>query len=120
MDRLVRSIIVELKKAAKLYKEKIQQEKRAAREAAKKAKEKERAKKAAQRTAQKSADNAKKALQLSQRSKRKASQPSPQSRKRQKRVVDATDVREALKGASAALTKSTRSGRDVKLLDRFK
>ncbi|KAF1977068.1 hypothetical protein BU23DRAFT_453429, partial [Bimuria novae-zelandiae CBS 107.79] len=53
-------------------------------------------------------------------SKRKASQPSLQSRKRQKRVVDATDVGEALKGASAALTKSTRSGRDVKLLDRFK
>ncbi|KAF1980022.1 hypothetical protein BU23DRAFT_585877 [Bimuria novae-zelandiae CBS 107.79] len=76
-----------LKKAAKLYKEKIQQEKRAAREAAKKAKEKERAKK---------------------------------SRKRQKRVVNTMDVREALKGASTALTKSTRSGRDVKLLDRFK
>ncbi|KAF1978400.1 hypothetical protein BU23DRAFT_449442, partial [Bimuria novae-zelandiae CBS 107.79] len=89
------------------------QEKRAAREAAKKVKEKERAKK-------KSANNAKKALQLSQRSKRKASQPSPQSRKRQKRVVDATNVGEALKGASAAPTKSTRSGRDVKLLDRFK
>ncbi|KAF1969603.1 hypothetical protein BU23DRAFT_476170, partial [Bimuria novae-zelandiae CBS 107.79] len=53
-------------------------------------------------------------------SKRKASQPSPQSRKRQKRVINATDVREALKGASAALTKSTRSSRDVKLLDRFK
>ncbi|KAF1973979.1 hypothetical protein BU23DRAFT_579960 [Bimuria novae-zelandiae CBS 107.79] len=104
MDRLIRSA----------------QEKRAAREAAKKVKEKERAKKAAQRTAQKSADNAKKALQLSQRSKRKASQPSPQSRKRQKRVVDATDVGEASKGASAAPTKSTRSGRDVKLPDRFK
>ncbi|KAF1969374.1 hypothetical protein BU23DRAFT_477280, partial [Bimuria novae-zelandiae CBS 107.79] len=52
--------------------------------------------------------------------KRKASQPSAQSRKRPKRVVDATDVGEALEGASAAPSKSTRSGRDVKLLDRFK
>ncbi|KAF1979367.1 hypothetical protein BU23DRAFT_447369, partial [Bimuria novae-zelandiae CBS 107.79] len=52
--------------------------------------------------------------------KRKASQPSPQSRKRQKRVIDATDIREASKGASTTPAKSTRSGRDVKLLDRFK
>ena len=52
----------ELKKAAKLYKEKIRQEKRVAREAARKEKEKERAEKAAQRAAQKSARNAEKAL----------------------------------------------------------
>ncbi|KAF1974658.1 hypothetical protein BU23DRAFT_567454 [Bimuria novae-zelandiae CBS 107.79] len=95
-------------------------EKRDAREAAKKAKEKERAEKAAQRAAQKSARDAEKALQLSQRCKRKASQPSAQSRKRPKRVVDATDVGEASEGASAAPSKSTRSGRDVKLPDRFK
>ncbi|KAF1964916.1 hypothetical protein BU23DRAFT_593931 [Bimuria novae-zelandiae CBS 107.79] len=82
-------------------------EKRNAREAAKKAKEKERAEKAAQRAAQKSARDAEKALQLSQR-------------KRPKRVVNATDVGEASEGASAAPSKSTRSGRDVKLPDRFK
>ena len=55
----------ELKKSAKLYKEKIQQEKRIAREVAKKEKEKEKAEKAAQRAAQKSAYDAEKALQLS-------------------------------------------------------
>ncbi|KAF1974343.1 hypothetical protein BU23DRAFT_461622, partial [Bimuria novae-zelandiae CBS 107.79] len=70
--------------------------------------------------AQKSARDAEKALQLSQRCKRKASQLSTQSRKRPKRVVNTTDVGEALEGAFAALSKSTRSGRDVKLLDRFK
>ncbi|KAF1967530.1 hypothetical protein BU23DRAFT_483240, partial [Bimuria novae-zelandiae CBS 107.79] len=52
--------------------------------------------------------------------KRKASQPSTQSRKRPKRVVNTIDVREALEGVSTAPSKSTRSGRDVKLLDRFK
>ena len=52
----------ELKKAAKLYKEKIQQEKRVAREVARKEKEKEKAEKAAQRAAQKSARDAEKAL----------------------------------------------------------
>ncbi|KAF1963880.1 hypothetical protein BU23DRAFT_495095, partial [Bimuria novae-zelandiae CBS 107.79] len=56
----------------------------------------------------------------SQKGKRKASQPLLQSRKRQKRVVNATDVREASEGASAAPTKSTRRGRNVKLPDRFK
>ncbi|KAF1966209.1 hypothetical protein BU23DRAFT_487265, partial [Bimuria novae-zelandiae CBS 107.79] len=52
--------------------------------------------------------------------KRKASQPSAQSKKRPKRVVNAIDVGEASEGASAALSKSTRSGRDIKLLNRFK
>ncbi|KAF1969454.1 hypothetical protein BU23DRAFT_477002, partial [Bimuria novae-zelandiae CBS 107.79] len=52
--------------------------------------------------------------------KRKASQPSAQSRKRPKRVINAIDIREALEGASTTLSKSIRSGRDVKLLNRFK
>ncbi|KAF1994962.1 hypothetical protein P154DRAFT_557002 [Amniculicola lignicola CBS 123094] len=110
----------ELRKAAKLYKEKIQQEKHTAREAAKEAREKERAKKAAQRAAQKSARNAEKALQLSQKGKRKASQPSLQSRKRQKRVVDAADATEVLEGASAAPTISTRHGRNVNHPNRYR
>jgi len=119
-QQLQKAKVAELKKAAKLYKEKIQQEKRAAREAAKEAKEKERAKKAAQRAAQKSANNTEKALQLSQKAKRKASQPSLQSRKRQKRIVDALDVGEASEGASAAPTKTTRRGRNVKLPNRYR
>ena len=110
----------ELKKAAKLYKEKIQQEKRVTREVARKEKEKEKAEKAAQRAAQKSARNAEKALQLSQKGKRKASQAPLQRRKRQKRVVDTVDTREASKGASATPAISTRRGRSVKLPDRYK
>ena len=110
----------ELKKAAKLYKEKIQQEKRVAREVARKEKEKEKAEKAAQRAAQKSARNAEKALQLSQKGKRKASQARLQSRKRQKRVVNALDTGEASEGASATPAISTRRGRSVKLPDRYK
>ena len=110
----------ELKKAAKLYKEKIRQEKRVAREAARKEKEKERAEKAAQRAAQKSARDAEKALQLSQKGKRKASQAPLQRRKRQKRVVDALDTGEASEGVSATPAISTRRGRSVKLPDRYK
>ncbi|KAF2683601.1 DDE-domain-containing protein [Lentithecium fluviatile CBS 122367] len=48
-QQLQKAETAELKKAAKLYKEKIQQEKRVAREVAKEAKEKERAEKATQR-----------------------------------------------------------------------
>ena len=110
----------ELKKAAKLYKEKIQQEKRVAREAARKEKEKERAEKAAQRAAQKSARDAEKALQLSQKGKRKAFQAPLQSRKRQKRVIDALDTGEASEGVSATPAISTRRGRSVKLPNRYK
>jgi hypothetical protein len=119
-QQLQKAETAELKKAAKLYKDKIQQEKRAAREAARKAKEEERAEKAAQRKAQKATCNTEKALQLSQKGKRKASQPSLQSRKRQKRSVDALDVGEASEGASSTPAISTRRGRSVKLPDRYK
>lgn len=87
---------------------------------ARKEKEKEKAKKAAQRAAQKSAHNAEKALQLSQRGKRKAYQAPLQDRKRQKRVVDTLDTREASEGASATPAISTRRGRSVKLPDRYR
>ena len=60
-----------------------------AREAAKVAREKERAEKAAERAREKEARDAAKALQSAQKGKRMASQPSIQSNKRQKRVVDA-------------------------------
>ncbi|KAF2727386.1 hypothetical protein EJ04DRAFT_451419 [Polyplosphaeria fusca] len=119
-QQLQRAETAELRKAAKLYKEKIQREKRVAREEAKKVREKEKADKAAARTRQKEALNATKTLKSSQKGKRKASQPSLQSKKRQKRIVDAPDIREALEGTSAALTISTRRGRNVKLPDRYK
>lgn len=68
----------------------------------------------------KAAKDAEIALKLSQQGKRKASQPVLQSRKRQKHVVNALDITEVLKGASAALAKSICRGRNVKLPDRFK
>jgi hypothetical protein len=119
-QQLQKAETAELKKAARLYKEKIRQEKQAAREAAKKAREKEKAKKAAQREAQKATRNTEKALQLSQKGKRKASEPPLQSRKRQKCGVDALDVREASEGASSTPAISTRRGRNVKLPSRYK
>ncbi|KAF1973682.1 hypothetical protein BU23DRAFT_463929, partial [Bimuria novae-zelandiae CBS 107.79] len=108
-----------LRKAAKLCKEKITKEKRVAREAAKVAREKERAEKAAERARERKACDAAKALQSAQKGKRKASQPSTQSNKRQKRVVDAVVTADALGAASAAPTKTTRRGRNVKLPSRY-
>jgi hypothetical protein len=64
-QKLQKAETAELRKAAKLYKEKIAEEKRVAREAAKVAREKERAEKAAERARQKEAANAAKALQSS-------------------------------------------------------
>ena len=119
-EQLQKAETAELRKAAKLYKEKIQQEKRVAREVARKEKEKERAEKVAQRTAQKSARDAEKALQLSQKGKRKASQAPLQSRKRQKRVVNGLDTGEASQGASGTPAIPTRRGRSIKLPDRYK
>ncbi|OAG09418.1 uncharacterized protein CC84DRAFT_1083219 [Paraphaeosphaeria sporulosa] len=118
-EQLQKAETAELKKAAKLCKEKIRQERRAARDAAREAKEKERAEKAAQRAAQQSTRNAEKALQSSQKGKRKISQLSLQTRKRHKCAGDALAIREASEGASAAQTKTTRHGRNVKLPDRY-
>ncbi|KAF1973280.1 hypothetical protein BU23DRAFT_465203, partial [Bimuria novae-zelandiae CBS 107.79] len=109
-----------LRKAAKLYKEKIAEEKRVGREAAKVAREKERAEKAAERARQKEARDAAKALQSTQKGKRKASQPPTQSNKRQKRVVDAVATKEALGAVLVAPPKTTRRGRNVKLLSKYK
>ena len=61
-QQLQKAETAELKKAAKLYKEKIAQEKRVAREAAKVAREEERAKKAAERARKKEARNTAKAI----------------------------------------------------------
>ena len=66
-QQLQKAETAELRKAAKLYKEKIAQEKRMAREAAKVAREKERAEKAAERARKKEARNAAKVLQSIQK-----------------------------------------------------
>jgi len=119
-QQLQKDETAELRKAAKLYKEKIAEEKRVAREAAKVAREKEKAEKAAERARKKEARNAAKALQTAQKGKRKASQPPTQSNKRQKRVVDAVVAAEASGAASAAPPRTTRHGRNVKLPSKYK
>lgn len=117
--QLQKAETAELRKAAKLCKERIAEEKRVAQEAAKVAREKERAEMAAERARQKEAYNAEKAPRSTQKGKRKASQPSIQSNKRQKRVVDAVATEEASGAASAAPTKTTRRGRNVKLPSKY-
>jgi hypothetical protein len=82
--QLQKSVDKELKAAATLYKKKIQEEKRVAREEAKVVRQKEVAEKAAERERQKKARNSTKAIQLSQKGKRKASQASSTKNKRQK------------------------------------
>ncbi|KAF1967677.1 hypothetical protein BU23DRAFT_658535, partial [Bimuria novae-zelandiae CBS 107.79] len=70
------------RKLTKLYKEKIIEEKRVAREAAKVAREQERAEKATEHAREKEARNITKALQSIQKGKRKAPQPFIKSNKR--------------------------------------
>jgi len=119
-QQLQKAETAELRKAAKLYKEKIAQEKRVAREAAKVAREEERAEKAAERARKKEACNTAKAIKSTQKGKRKASQPPTQSNKRQKRVADTIATEEASGAILAALPKTTRSGRNVKLPSKYK
>lgn len=101
-QKLQKAETAELRKLARLYKEKITEEKRVAQEEAKKVKEKEKAEKAAERARQIEAHNAGKTLQSTQKGKRKALQPSTQSNKHQKCVVDAVAAEEASGAASAA------------------
>ncbi|KAF1969217.1 hypothetical protein BU23DRAFT_477959, partial [Bimuria novae-zelandiae CBS 107.79] len=111
--------IAKFRKVAKLYKEKIVEEKRVARETAKVAREQERAEKATERAREKEARDTAKALQSTQKGKRKAPQPSIKSNKRQKRVVNAVATKEALGAALAAPPKTTRRGYNVKLLSKY-
>ncbi|KAK7177577.1 hypothetical protein PSPO01_16368 [Paraphaeosphaeria sporulosa] len=116
---LLKAETAELRKAAKLCKEKIAEENRVAREAAKVAREQERAEKAAERTREKEAREAAKALKPTQKGKRKAPPPSAQSNKRQKRVADAVAAEDASGAASAAPPKTTRRGRNIKLPSKY-
>jgi hypothetical protein len=97
----------ELKAAAMLYKQKIQEEKRVAREKAKVVREKE-------------AQNTQKALQLAQRSKRKASQGPSSKNKRQKQRSGGVVIAEVQPELSAQPPKVTSRSRNVYLPQKFK
>ena len=109
--------------ASKLYKEKLDQEKRVAREALKVEREKakaDKAKQAAERARQQEARNAEKSLQLPQKGKRKASRPPIQSKKRQKRVVAAVGGAKAAEVSAAPPTVTTSRGRSVNLPSKYR
>lgn len=121
-EQLKKAEMKELKQSNKLYKEKLEQEKRVAREALKIEREKakaEKAEQAAERARQRAARTAEEALQLSQKGKRKASWPPTQKNKRQKRVVDAVGGGAATEAVPPALAVTTRLGRRVNLPERF-
>jgi hypothetical protein len=117
----------ELKAAAKLYKKKIQEEKRVARERAKVVREKEKAEKAErlaharrEKQQQKDAANATKALQLSQRGKRPAlKKPAPKKR-RGRRVVGAAGGATPAPAPAAPSPPTTSYGRPIKVLSKFR
>lgn len=113
----------ELKKASKLYKEKLDQGKRVAREALKVEREKakaDKAKQAAERARQQEARNAEKSLQLPQKGKRKASRPPTQNNKRQKREVAAVGGAKAAEVSAAPPTVTTSRGRSVNLPSKYR
>ncbi|KAJ9624409.1 hypothetical protein H2203_005144 [Taxawa tesnikishii (nom. ined.)] len=101
--QLQKAEAAKLRKAAKLYNERIAQEKRIARAEAAEVKRKEKVEKAAKRARQKEARDAAKAVQLPQKGKRKASQAPIQKRKRQKRAGDAVGGVEAAKAPQAPI-----------------
>ncbi|KAF1934931.1 hypothetical protein EJ02DRAFT_362622 [Clathrospora elynae] len=109
----------ELQQAARLYKQKIVEERRVAWEAAKMAKQQEKADKAAGQAAQKAACNAKKALQLSQKGKRKASGLPPSGNKRCRRGAAASAPAEASEPALAVPMRITRHGSPINLPKKY-
>jgi hypothetical protein len=118
--QLQKSEAKELRAAAMLYKQKIQEEKRVAREKAKNVKEKEKANKAAEREHQKQARDSAKAIQLAQKSKRKASQASSTKNKRQKQGGGKAAVVQAVERAPSPPPKVTSRGRNVNLPQKFR
>lgn len=80
----------------------------------------ERAEEAAQRARDRQARNAEKGIQLSQNSKRKVSQPPTQKSKRQKLIVNARRVAEAVEAFPTAPAVTTRRGRNVTLPSKYR
>ena len=110
----------ELRESAKLYKQKVAEEKRVERERVRMAREKERAEKAAEKQHQKEMRDSAKALQLSQLGKRKASKSSLTPNKRRKQMGGAGASVVAVVEPSALPTRVTSRGRNVSLPSKFR
>jgi hypothetical protein len=115
------------REAAAIYKQKVAEEKRVAREAAKRERERVRAERAEQvaerrrqREAQKQAATAAKAIQLSQRGKRAASKKRARDQKRVARAEGAASSEVGGGAAPLPLPKTTRHGRNVNLPSKYK
>jgi hypothetical protein len=96
------------------------EERRVERERLKVVREKEKADKAAERQRQKEERDSARALQLSQKGKMKASRAPPTKNKRQKRPGGGAAIDAAIEAPSALPAKVTSSGRNVKLLQKFR
>jgi hypothetical protein len=114
----------ELKKANKLYKAGVLQEKRVARAKAKVAREQEKAEQAASRAQKQSAQKAEKALQqrnkLADKGKKKAMRLSIEANKRKKQELNVVSGVEDSGAASAAQPVTTRRGRNIKVPNKYK
>ena len=119
-NKLKKAEISELRHANKLYKDKVAQEKRVAREKEKAERAAVKAERAAEKQRQKEANNAAKAIQLSQKGKRKALRLPLQTDKRQKRDANAGGDAEAWEAPSAPPRVTTRRGRNVTLPSKYK
>tara|TARA_R110002003_G_scaffold2091_4_gene24026 strand:+ start:996 stop:1595 length:600 start_codon:yes stop_codon:yes gene_type:complete len=106
-EQLAKAEAKELQQAARLYKQKIAEEKRVAREAAKVAKAQAKADEAAAKEAEKAAHNASKPIQTSQKGKRKASRAPTSSNKRRSLGGGAAASAEVPSAAPAAPTRTT-------------
>jgi hypothetical protein len=118
--RLQKANDKELKAAATLYKQKIQEERLVARERAKVVREKERVEKATERARKQEALNTKRAIQQSQLGKMKASQALPPKNKRQKRSGDGATVRVVPAPPPSPPPRTTTRGRNVKFPHKFR
>ncbi len=119
-EELQRVETKELKKSARLYKEKIIAKKRVAREKERAVKAEVLAEQRAAKQAEKDARNTIKALQLSQKGKRKASRAPIGKNKRSKSGGQTIGFTEAVSAILAAPTRTTRTGRTTRLPRKFK
>lgn len=114
----------EVKKADKLYKAGILQEKRAARAEAKVAREQEKAKQAASRAQKQSAQRAEKALQqrikLANKGNKQAARLPIEANKRKKQALKVVSGMEDSGVAPVAQPVTTRRGRNIKVPSKYK
>jgi len=110
----------ELKAAARLYKQKIAEEKRVAAAAAKVAKQQAKAAEAAAKQALKAAKNTTQPIQTSQKGKRKASRLSASSNKRHRPGAVAAASAKVGGAVSASPAPTSRCGRPINLPEKYK